>query len=195
MIAVWANWAPKLEFGPSWLKKASLRFWHFPSCPCRRRFSKALARAQGGRPTEQLGDDSEFAVEDYQENALHDADFRDAWRGLLLMVKYELSPEDDVIKLLSVLEQHPDIFEEASGTRWPVQTLIQLLDRFFAPPNWSNDRVDNAKRRLTNWIKRLMQKNGLDAIDLEDLFARVARQEDREKGPIGTGSRPAILHS
>jgi hypothetical protein len=37
----------------------------------------------------------------------------------------------------------------------------------------------NAKRRLVNWIKRLMQKHGFDTTDLEDLFARVARNQER----------------
>jgi hypothetical protein len=30
-----------------------------------------------------------------------------------------------------------------------------------------------------NWIKRLKRKNGLDDVDLEALFARVAREQER----------------
>jgi hypothetical protein len=37
------------------------------------------------------------------------------------------------------------------------------------------------KWSLLKWISRLMQKNGLDATDLEALFARVARREDDSK--------------
>jgi hypothetical protein len=32
-----------------------------------------------------------------------------------------------------------------------------------------------------NWIGRLMTKNGLDAVDLEAVFARVARQHERNQ--------------
>ena len=39
--------------------------------------------------------------------------------------------------------------------------------------------MDNAKRRLVNWIGRLMRKNALDATDLEGLFAAVARKTKR----------------
>jgi len=55
--------------------------------------------------------------------------------------------------------------------------VVQLNNRF-PPRTWTGDRVDNAKRRLLKWIKRLMRKNGLDEVDLEALFARVARQQE-----------------
>jgi len=32
---------------------------------------------------------------------------------------------------------------------------------------------------LLKWIKRLMRKNGLDEVDLETLFARVAGEQER----------------
>jgi hypothetical protein len=57
--------------------------------------------------------------------------------------------------------------------------------------SWTDRRVDNAKKRLLKWISRLMQKNGLDATDLEALFAGVARQEDDGKRvPLTTLHRP-----
>jgi hypothetical protein len=59
------------------------------------------------------------------------------------------------------------------------QKMVDLLNRRFPLSLWTDERVDNAKRRLVNWIKRLMQTNGLDIIDLEDLFARVARNQER----------------
>ena len=55
---------------------------------------------------------------------------------------------------------------------------MQLNNRF-PPRTWTGDRVDNAKRRLLKWIKRLMRKNGLDEVDLETLFARVAGEQER----------------
>jgi hypothetical protein len=57
--------------------------------------------------------------------------------------------------------------------------IVNRLNIRFPPPAWTSDRVDNAKRRLMNWIKRLKRKNGLDDVDLEALFARVAREQER----------------
>ena len=59
----------------------------------------------------------------------------------------------------------------------------------FPPRTWTSDRVDNAKRRLLKWISRLKRKNGLDGVDLEALFARVARQQER-----GSPTSPNRLH-
>jgi hypothetical protein len=56
--------------------------------------------------------------------------------------------------------------------------IVTLLKERIPPPTWNSDRVDNAKRRLLTWINRLMRKNGLDATDLEALFARVARERE-----------------
>ncbi len=42
-------------------------------------------------------------------------------------------------------------------------------------------RVENAKKRLLNWVQRLMRQNGLDAADLEAVFARVARQQVQQR--------------
>ena len=162
----------------------------------RKRHGRTLP--EGGRRIVQLDEEDDFSkrgVEPEQESALREADSRQVWRGLLLMVRHELTAEDDVVKLLQLLERQPDIFEGASPTRWPANTLIKLLDSWFSPPPWSEDRFDNAKRRLTNWVKRLKQKNGLDAIDLEGLFARVARQQERGKRLVKKAPRPAKLHS
>jgi hypothetical protein len=59
--------------------------------------------------------------------------------------------------------------------------IVALLNARFSPPPWTDRRADNAKRRLLNWISRLMRKNGLDAVDLEAVFARVARQHERNE--------------
>jgi hypothetical protein len=34
-----------------------------------------------------------------------------------------------------------------------------------------------------NWVQRLMRQNGLDATDLEAVFARVARQQVQQQMP------------
>jgi hypothetical protein len=59
-----------------------------------------------------------------------------------------------------------------------VGRLVTILNAEFSPPSWSDDRVENAKKRLLNWVQRLMRQNGLDAAD-QAVFARVARQQVR----------------
>jgi hypothetical protein len=76
------------------------------------------------------------------------------------------------------MDELRDILDESSG-QWPIKRIVDLLNKRFPPSSWTDDRVDNAKRRLVNWIKRLMQKHGFDTTDLEDLFARVARNQER----------------
>ncbi len=55
----------------------------------------------------------------------------------------------------------------------------RATEQSLPPRTWTGDRADNAKRRLLKWIKRLMRKNGLDEVDLETLFARVAGEQER----------------
>ena len=54
---------------------------------------------------------------------------------------------------------------------------MTVLNADFSPPRWADDRVENARKRLLNWLQRLMRQNGLDATDLEAVFARVARHQ------------------
>jgi hypothetical protein len=64
-----------------------------------------------------------------------------------------------------------------------VGRLVTILNAEFSPPPWSDDRVENAKKRLLNWVQRLMRQNGLDATDLEAVFAQVARQQVQQQMP------------
>jgi hypothetical protein len=77
------------------------------------------------------------------------------------------------------LSEQPGLLQDSPGGQWPITDIVNQLDKRFAPPAWTSDRVDNAKRRLLNWIRRLKRKNGLDDVDLEALFARVAREQER----------------
>jgi len=79
--------------------------------------------------------------------------------------------------LTTILRKVPGVLEGSHGSRWPVGRLVTILNAEFSPPPWSDDRVENAKKRLLNWVQRLMRQNGLDATDLEAVFARVARQQ------------------
>jgi hypothetical protein len=80
-----------------------------------------------------------------------------------------------------MLAKVPGVLEGSRGSRWPVGRLVAVLNVEFSPPPWSDDRVENAKKRLLNWVQRLMRQNGLDATDLEALFARVARQQVQQQ--------------
>jgi len=106
------------------------------------------------------------------------------WQGLLAAATIEFGPEEDVAKLLHVLARVPEIFEESSGRQWPITRLVALLNEHFPPPDWRDRRVEDAKRRLTKWINRLMRKNALDATDLQAVFARAARLSERVEGGI-----------
>jgi hypothetical protein len=108
--------------------------------------------------------------------SLREVDSRLVWSGLLATASLQFQRHDDVSMLLRLMADVPDILEDSTGDRWPVQIMVTLLNQRFPPPSWNGERVDNAKRRLVNWIKRLMRKNGLDTTDLEALFARVGRQ-------------------
>jgi hypothetical protein len=77
------------------------------------------------------------------------------------------------------VSEQPGLLQDAPGGQWPIMDIVSRLNIRFPPPAWTSDRVDNAKRRLMNWIKRLKRKNGLDDVDLEALFARVAREQER----------------
>jgi hypothetical protein len=93
-----------------------------------------------------------------------------------------------------MLAKVPGVLNGAHGSRWPVGKLVTILNAEFSPPPWSDDRVENAKKRLLNWIQRLMRQNRLDATDLEAVFARVARQQIQLRTLVMVSSE-ANLHS
>jgi hypothetical protein len=125
---------------------------------------------KGDEPLEVGGEQDEHAT-------LREEDASCAWSGLLIMGNLQFKPEDDVSSLLQLLADDPSILDNSSNTQWPISKIASLLNDRFSPPLWGVERVDNAKRRLMNWISRLMRDNGLDATDLEALFAGVARKK------------------
>jgi hypothetical protein len=146
----------------------------------RARFGRASTG--NGRPLVQPQAEDVFtdiAADADAAGSLEAVDGRRVWRGLLAMVALEFAPDDDLSRLLRLLSERPGLLQDARGAQWPIMDIVNQLDMRFAPPPWTSDRVDNAKRRLLNWIKRLKRKNGLDDVDLEALFARVAREQER----------------
>jgi hypothetical protein len=120
---------------------------------------------------------------DPDDGGLGPADAVNIWRGVLITAERTFQPDDDVCKLLRMLAKVPGVLEGSHGSRWPVGRLVTVLNAECSPPPWSGDRVENAKKRLLNWVQRLMRQNGLDGTDLEAVFARVARQQGQLQMP------------
>jgi hypothetical protein len=98
----------------------------------------------------------------------------------------EFQRSDDVSKLLRLMNEFRDLLEDSSG-QWPVKTMVSLLNERFPPPTWTDRRVDNAKKRLLKWINRLMQKNGLDATDLEGSIRASSAPKRRQRTNVTWG--------
>jgi hypothetical protein len=133
-----------------------------------------------GRPLVQPQEFPDVETES-DDGGLEQADAVNIWRGVLITAKRTFQAGDDVWKLLQMLAKVPGVLDGSHGSRWPVGRLVAILNAEFSPPPWSEDRVENAKKRLLNWIQRLMCQNGLDATDLEAVFARVARQQIQQR--------------
>jgi hypothetical protein len=67
--------------------------------------------------------------------------------------------------------------QAAFGAEWPVAKLVRALNLKHPIPPWYDYRIENAKKRLKNWIVRLKRIHDLDADGLTDLFARRGREE------------------
>jgi hypothetical protein len=69
--------------------------------------------------------------------------------------------------------------QDAFGTQWPIGKIVRALNGRGGDASWDDDRVENAKRRLTRCIAKIRQAHGLDAVDLRALLARYSREHDR----------------
>jgi hypothetical protein len=107
-------------------------------------------------------------------DALQAEDSRRAWAGLMYLAEHQFGPADDVIALVQVLAQDRET-QESFGSQWPIGKIVRALNAE-SQASWTDDRVENAKRRLVKFILRFKQEHGLDAVDLRALLARYARQ-------------------
>jgi hypothetical protein len=110
-----------------------------------------------------------------ETDSLHAEDSRRAWSGLVALTAHQFGPNDDVVALVQVLAEDRDT-QESFGSQWPIGQIVRALNRRQAQASWNDDRVDNAKKRLTKCIAKIRQANGLDAIDLRAMLARYARE-------------------
>jgi hypothetical protein len=109
-------------------------------------------------------------------------DTRLAWIGLLVCAQTQFPPDDDVSVLLDLLAHDPDV-QAGFGSEWPVTQIVQALNAARPARAWDDHRIENAKKRLRNWIGRLKRDQGLDMTDLLALFVRYARES--KQSPAG----------
>jgi hypothetical protein len=155
-------------------------------CEDIRREQWGRALSEGGRRAVQPDDDNEVfetGEDPLVDQPLQEADARRAWSGLVIAFSREFGQEEDASKLVRLLAQSPEVFEGSCAGRWPVSEIVHLLNKRFPPPTWTDRRVEDAKKRLVSWVKRFKRKNGLDQIDVEAFFARLARQQPPVSAP------------
>ena len=107
--------------------------------------------------------------------SLEAEDSRRAWIGLMHLAEHHFGAGDDVVALVQVLARDRET-QESFGSQWPIGKIVRALNAGGPQVSWTDDRVENAKRRLTKFISRFKQEHGLDAVDLRALLARYARQ-------------------
>ena len=107
------------------------------------------------------------------------SDLERIWKGLLILTqKPDCFPaNDDVLLLVQLLAEDVNV-RESFGPSWPISMIVKIMNERHPARPWNDDRVDNAKRRLVNWVERLRRIQGLDMVDLEALFVGVARKRE-----------------
>jgi hypothetical protein len=147
------------------------------------------------RKSDEEDEPEERGVEPDEPRGLEETDRHRTWRGLLATAAVDFPADDDVAVLLKLLADDLNILSEAPDGQWPIRLIVARLNDRPTSRRWSEDRVDNAKRRLMSWIVRLKNRNRLDGTDLEALFAGVARRlESGERKPPSLKIRPPRLN-
>jgi hypothetical protein len=124
---------------------------------------------------EQLGGHYDPAED--ETDSLQAEDSRRAWQGLVALIKHQFGPDDDVATLVQVLAEDRDM-QDSFGSQWPIGKIARALNARQPNAAWNDDRVENAKRRLTKCIVKIKQAHGLDAVDLRALLVRYAREHE-----------------
>lgn len=140
-------------------------------------------------------------LEDH-ENPHHDRDVRRAWTGMLVAASGRFKQHEDVRKLLDLFAHDADV-QAGFGAEWPIRKIVEALNAIDPDPPWSDDRVENAKKRLRTWIGGIKREYGLDHTDLMALFARYGRMAVSGAGgtappvselELGTPSKKGTAH-
>jgi hypothetical protein len=116
-----------------------------------------------------------------QSDGIHELEIRFAWKGLLAMRKSEVDhPQDDVLLLLRVLAENPEL-EAGFSSQWPIKAIVNLLNKQYPTRSWSQRHVDNLKEKLERWIAK--KRRGVDDFaDFEALLTRVGRKLSEPQG-------------
>jgi hypothetical protein len=131
------------------------------------------------RTIEQLS--GHYDPAEQETGPLEDEDARRAWNGLVQLTSRQFGIDDDVVALVQVLASDSDT-QESFGSQWPIGKIVRALNARQSRTSWNDDRVENAKRRLTRFIGRLKQAHGLDAVDLRALLVRYSRERQAVSG-------------
>jgi hypothetical protein len=137
---------------------------------------------EGGYRTDQLVDEHVAGLSVDPDEPHDERDTQRVWQGVLVAAASAFEPGEDVYVLLELMAGDAEI-QAAFGPGWPVRRIVGALNRQHPGMPWNDDRVENAKRRLTNWIARLQRDRGLDQADLKDLFAGLSREAERRNKP------------
>jgi hypothetical protein len=116
-----------------------------------------------------------------EADALQLEESRRAWAGLMALVVQQFGAADDITALLQTLAEDGET-QDAFGSQWPIGKIAETLGKRQPGQTWTDDRVENAKRRLTKFIGKIKKTHGLDAVDLRALLVRYAREHERRKG-------------
>ena len=116
-----------------------------------------------------------------ETDSLQAEDSRRAWQGLVALTMHQFGPDDDVVALVKVLAEDRDM-QDSFGSQWPIGKIARALGERQPNAVWNDDRVENAKRRLTKCIVKIKQAHGLDAVDLRALLVRYARESEPDAG-------------
>jgi hypothetical protein len=127
---------------------------------------------------EQLGGHYDPGEEEI--DALEEQDARRAWEGLIRLTIRQFGVEDDIVALVQVLASDSNT-QESFGSQWPIGLIVRALNAGRPAVPWTDDRAENAKRRLCRFISRIKQANGLDATDLRALLAGYTREYQAAK--------------
>ena len=119
-----------------------------------------------------------------QMRVMFAADDAAALSGLFQLAASEHAPGDDMLVLIQLLQCHPELWDEFSsdkkgrgtGLKWPVDAIVTARNKVRPNRVWTSDDVENAKRRMSRFIKRKMRDLDLtDRDDFKGLLARLGR--------------------
>ena len=100
-------------------------------------------------------------LQEDHEDPHHDRDVRRAWAGMLAAASKPVQATRGRAKTFATFSRDPDV-QADFGAEWPVRKIADALNIIDPDPPWNDDRIENAKKRLRNWIGGMKRDHGLD---------------------------------